>query len=81
MSTLTLKARFLAGGVLTGLVGVALTAGAAAQRHEAPPDFSSNQVGWIAVGGDFMPVPGGPGLIRDDPAHPYVPNNIGAQPT
>ena len=81
MSTLTLRERFRAGGVLTGLVGVALTVGAAAQRHEAPPDFSSNQAGWIAVGGDFIPVPGGPGLIRDDPAHPYVPNNIGAQPT
>jgi len=81
MSTFTLRERFLAGGVLTGLVCAALTAVAAAQQHASPPDFSSNRVGWIAVGGDFMPVPGGPGLMRDDPAHPYVPNNIGAQPT
>jgi hypothetical protein len=26
-------------------------------------------------------VPGGPSPTRSDPAHPYVPNNTGAQPT
>jgi hypothetical protein len=79
MSTLTLRERFLAGSVLTGLVCVALTA-AAAQQHTSPPDFSSNQVGWIGVG-DLMGVAGGPSLISNDPAHPFVPNNTAAQPT
>jgi hypothetical protein len=79
MSTLTLRERFLAGGVLTGLVCVALTA-AAAQQHPSPPDFSSNQVGWIGVG-DLTGVAGGPALISNDPAHPFVPNNTSAQPT
>jgi hypothetical protein len=81
MSIFTLRASFLAGGVLTGLVCVALTAEVAAQRKASPPDFSSNQVGWIGIGGDFMAVPGGPAPVTYDPAHPYVPNGTGAQPT
>jgi hypothetical protein len=80
MSTLTLRERFLSGGVLTGLVCVALTAAAAAQQHTLPPDFSSNQIGWIGVG-DLTGGPGGPALVSNDPAHPFVPNNISAQPT
>jgi hypothetical protein len=39
------------------------------------------QVGWIATNPDFIAVPGGPSPTRSDPAHPYVPNNSGAQPT
>jgi hypothetical protein len=87
MSTLTLREKFLVGGVLTALVCVALTAqvtaqSVAAQQRASPPDFSLNQAGWVTVGGDLMPVPGGgPKPITFDPAHPYVPNNIGKQPT
>src|SRR5258708_39376417 len=71
----------LAGGVLTGLVYAALTAAVAAQQGVSPPDFSTNQVGWVTIGGDLMPVAGGPKPVTFDPAHPYVPNNIGKQPT
>ena len=80
MSTCASRERLLAGGVLTGLVCVALTA-VAAQQNAYPPDFSANQVGWVTIGGDLMPVPGGPKPVSFDPAHPYVPNNIGKQPT
>jgi hypothetical protein len=81
MSTCTLRERLLAGGVLSGLVYAALTVAVAAQQGASPPDFSSNQVGWVTIGGDLMPVPGGPKPVSFDPAHPYVPNNIGKQPT
>jgi hypothetical protein len=54
---------------------------AASWPASSVPDFSSNQVGWIATNPDFIAVPGGPGPTRSDPAHPYVPNNSGAQPT
>jgi hypothetical protein len=73
--------RLLAGAVLTGVALAALAAEAAAQQKAAVPDFSSNQVGWIATNPDFIAVPGGPSPTRSDPAHPYVPNNSGAQPT
>jgi hypothetical protein len=48
------------------------------------PDFSGNgKVGWMGMGGDFVPVRGapGPGPMTSDPRHPYVPNNVGRQPT
>jgi hypothetical protein len=81
MSTFTSRATFLAGGVLTSLVCVALTAGATAQQKASPPDFSSNQAGWLTFRGEFMAVSGGPSPLRNDPAHPVVANNTGAQPT
>jgi hypothetical protein len=59
---------FLMSGVLAGLVCTAVTAEAAAPV----PDFSSNEVGWIAVNRDFVAVPGSPSPIANDPAHPYV---------
>ena len=73
--------RLLAGAVLTGLALAAPAAEVMAQQKAAVPDFSSNQVGWIATNPDFIAVPGGPSPTRSDPAHPYVPNNSGAQPT
>jgi hypothetical protein len=60
---------------------VTLTGEAAAQQKASPPDFSANQAGWITMGGDLLPVPGSPKPITWDPAHPYVPNNVGKQPT
>src|SRR4051812_30790386 len=45
------------------------------------PDFSSNDVGWISIGTNWVAVPGSPPPVSDDPAHPYVPNNTGKQPT
>ncbi len=81
MSTFTSGDRVLAVGVLTALVCAALTAGVAAQHNASAPDFSSDQAAWIAVGNDFIRVPGGPAPVSFDPAHPYVPNNAAAQPT
>jgi hypothetical protein len=79
-----LRAEFLAGSVLTGLVYAALTA-AAAQEKPSPPDFSSNQTGWLTFRVEFIPVPGGPSPVWNDPAHPRVNNAeaaaTGKQPT
>jgi hypothetical protein len=78
----TSRSRFLGHCILTGLVSAALIMGLAAQQRTSLPDFSSNQVGWIPIGGDFIEVPGeGPPLVRNDPSHPYVLNGAGAQPT
>ena len=70
------------GDPLACLLSAAPSARVAAQQNVSPPDFSSKSVGWIAVGGEFIAVPGtGPSLLRQDPAHPFVGNNTGAQPT
>ena len=66
---------------MASLVCVALTAGATAQQKASPPDFSSNQVGWLTFRGEFIAVSGGPSPLRNDPTHPVVANNTGAQPT
>ena len=80
MSPFCSRARLLAGGALAVFAGAALATAAAAQK--APPDFSSNDVGWIAIGGDFAEIPGsGPALVRNDPVHPYVVNGTGGQPS
>jgi len=79
MSTFALREACLVGG-LAALIGVAMSGGATAQWITSVPDFSSNQVGWVAVG-DLTPVPGKPSPVRQDPAHRYVPNNVGGQPT
>jgi hypothetical protein len=82
MSALTLSARFLAGSVSASLMA---TAPALAQQKTAAPDFSSNsQVGWVGVNGGgpgFEPVPGHVAPVSSDPAHPFVPNGVGRQPT
>src|SRR5256714_3163055 len=77
------SAKFLAGGILTGLVCAALAIEVAAQQSTTAPDLSTNQTAWIGMGGDFLPIPGAPGPkpVTFDPKHPYVPNNTGRQPT
>jgi hypothetical protein len=62
------------------LCGIALTS-AHAQAPAKIPDFSSNDAGWISIGTNWVAMPGSPPLVSDDPAHPYVPNNTGKQPT
>jgi hypothetical protein len=80
MSAFASRARFLAGGVLAGGASVALTAAVAAQKA-SPPDFSSNQTGWISIGNEYIQPPGeGPALVRNDPAHPFHANGTGEQP-
>jgi hypothetical protein len=74
------------------LVGAALAAfvceypvvSAAAQQQPGVPDFSSNQAGWVSGEGrgpNFGAVPGHLPPVGQDPAHPYVPNGPGRQPT
>jgi hypothetical protein len=84
MSSMTLRPRLLTASILAALVWAAPTASAAAEQKAAPPDFSSNQTGWLGVGGGgpgFAPVPGRLPPVTNDPAHPFVPNNTRAQPT
>ena len=70
-----------AGGAVAVLACVTLTA-AAAQPNASPPDFSSNGTAWQTNnGGEFIAVPGSPAPLRQDPAHPFVPNGQGKQPT
>jgi len=87
MSSFTLRGKLLAGSVLAALAGLiwaAPTAPVVAQQKAAPPDFSSSQFGWVRVGQggpDFDPVPGQVPPVSQDPAHPFVPNGVGRQPT
>jgi hypothetical protein len=82
MSSFRWRVRLFAGSILAGL---ALIAGAAAPQEAAPPDFSSNLAGWVGLNGAgpfFEAVPGRlPGPVVNDPAHPFVPNGTGQQPT
>jgi len=81
MPTFTSGTRLLAGGIMTAFVCAALTAAAVAQHTASTPDFFSNDAAWVAGNVDYRAVPGMPGPTRSDPAHPYVPNGTGAQPT
>jgi hypothetical protein len=68
----------LAASVLAGLLCAAAAPGAAQQSL---PDFAANNAGWVSVGGEWTPLPGSPPPVTQDPAHRYVPNNTGGQPT
>jgi hypothetical protein len=72
--------RLLGGGVLTGLACVVLALPAGAQQNASHPDFSANRAGWVATG-DIVQGLGSAPIVRQDPAHVYVPNNTGKQPT
>jgi hypothetical protein len=81
MSTSILRDGRFAAGCLAALACAALT-GAAASPADVPPDFSSNGTAWqTGNGGDYAAVPGSPSPMRQDPAHPYVGNGQGKQPT
>ena len=67
--------------VTAGLLACLLCGAAPALAQQGPPDFSASNVGWISVGGEWTPLPGSPPPVRQDPAHRYVPNNVGEQPT
>jgi hypothetical protein len=74
-------ARFMRAGAWLGVLAVAAVSGGAAAQTSIP-DFSSNDAAWAGgVGRDFVAVPGSPSPMRQDPAHPFVPNNSGKQPT
>jgi hypothetical protein len=79
MTTVSSGMKLGALAVWSGLAAIA--APALAQQNEAWPDFSSNDTAWQSSTIDFLPVPGEPGPTQSDPAHPYVPNGRGVQPT
>jgi hypothetical protein len=58
-----------------------LCTGAAPAQNATPPDFSAGNAGWVSIGTDYVAVPGGPNPVTFDPAHRYVPNGSGEQPT
>ena len=77
MSRFASTAQLLAGGI-----AAAFSVASAAAQTASPPDFSSNFTSWAAgIGVDFTPVEGSPSPLRQDPAHPFVPNGTGRQPT
>src|SRR5438874_4274215 len=84
MSSSRWRERVLLGRILVGLMGAASIPSTVAQQKAAPPDFSSNFAGWVGLngGGPFIePVPGRLSPVADDPAHPFVPNGAGKQPS
>jgi hypothetical protein len=71
--------------IAAGAIAVTIAAPSAAQRRPAQPDFSSNLAGWVGLNGGgpyFEADPGRqPGPVVSDPAHPFIPNGVGEQPT
>ena len=64
--------------------GIAITpapAQVAVKENAGPPDFSAGHAGWVSIGTDWIASPGSPPPVTFDPAHPYVGNNTGKQPT
>jgi len=59
--------------------GVAALWPALAADQMPVPDFSSNNVSWIAVDNELISPPSGPGPVKSDPAHPYYGNYAGRQ--
>ncbi|HLK83910.1 MAG TPA: hypothetical protein VKT99_20800 [Xanthobacteraceae bacterium] len=76
---------FLAAAIWSGLSLMAAGAIHAGEPGGSMPDFSSNDAAWVLANLDYIAVPGGPSPTRNDPAHPYVTNNVfratGAQPS
>jgi hypothetical protein len=84
MSSFRSRGRLLAGSILSGVVlsGVVLAALTVAAAAQVPNFGAAKEVGWVGIGGEFLPAPGpGPKPNTFDPKYPYVPNNTGAQPT
>ena len=69
--------QYLLSGAAAGLA----CAGVALAQNANPPDFSAGNSGWVSIGTDYVAVPGGPKPVTFDPAHRYVPNGSGEQPT
>ena len=82
MLSLSLREKLFAASALAGLMAVVAVAQGLAQQKAAPPDFSGGWVGLNGGGPFFEAVPGRvPGPVTQDPAHPFVPNGVGKQPT
>jgi hypothetical protein len=85
MFSMTLRGTLLALSILVGVIAAAPSAKLVAQQKAAPPDFSSNNAGWVGLNGNgpfFEAVPGRePGPVTQDPKYPFVPNGVDGQPT
>ena len=70
-------------GLVMALLGAVamLWPAAAAQSTKIPNFMDDATVGWLAAGTEFIAMPSGPQPVMPDPAHPYVPNGRGQQPT
>jgi hypothetical protein len=64
-----------------GIASTPAPAQVAVKGNAGPPDFSSGHAGWVTIGTDWIALPGSPPPVTFDPAHPYVGNNTGKQPT
>jgi hypothetical protein len=79
------RRQILSLGLVATLAGTA--AAQPAMAASAPPIFSPTaQTAWVGIGiGAFLPVPGSPKPIGQDPAYPYISNDesriTGQQPT
>ncbi|HEY3641088.1 MAG TPA: hypothetical protein VGL31_08335 [Xanthobacteraceae bacterium] len=78
--------RQLPAAVLAALLGAGAAfapalAQVTAKESAGPPDFTTGNAGWVTIGTDWIALPGSPPPVTSDPAHPYVPNNTGKQPT
>ena len=76
-----LPAVLLAGLLGAGAAFAPALAQVTAKESAGPPDFATGDAGWVTIGTDWIALPGSPPLVTSDPAHPYVPNNTGKQPT
>jgi hypothetical protein len=79
MSLSILREKLFAASILVGVMALAPMAQAVAQQKAAPPDFSSNNAGWLTFNVDFSIVPGGTSPLHTDPAHPRVSNQESAR--
>ena len=81
MTTFTSRSMLL----LSGALSLIVFASSAQVVSQSPPNLGAN--GWLNQGtfggGGLLPVPGAPPqfLFHQDPAHPFVPNGTGRQPT
>ena len=87
-SAKSISPQSIASGIAVGLLcaaGAISSAFAEATfKGTAPFDLSSNSGGWTSIGnegGELIAMPGSASPVTNDPAHPFVPNGLGKQPT
>ncbi len=66
------RTRFLAGGLIAGLICLTTPQGPARGAESAPNFSPDSNTGWLAEDDDFLPPPSGPGPVLSDPAHHYT---------
>jgi hypothetical protein len=72
--------KFSGASIVTSAVALWLATNAVAQPAQWP-DLGSGASAWNGIGGgEFIPIPGGPAPVTQDPNHIRVGNNVGGQP-